>query len=198
MRRELSTLRSLALLWFLFTLGACSSTKQLHYYSLQPSNSSVEGLEKSSVSTLGVGPIKLPESQIGDGVLTRDDQFKVELSDEHLWAGDLKLGISRTISSRLSNLLNSDYIIAYPWDTRQKPSVQLFIQFEQFSGPLNGELTLAAKWSEYDLRDRKIISTHRSVFVAPKRNRGYGDYVADLNNLLDQFTIEIARQLSDS
>lgn len=189
-------LKFFILSWLLLALLGCSSTQTLHYYSLQPALAAPsEGFDGSFERSLGVGPIKLPESQIGDGIITLDKRYGIKLANEHLWAGDLKLAVSRSLSARLSALLDNDNIVAFPWDVRQKPAVQLFVNIEQFAGALDGEVVLAARWSYFDTEKRAMMSTHREVFTKAPQSRDYADYVADLNDLMEQFALALAKQL---
>lgn len=178
-----------------FVGGCSSSSRQLHYYALQASNDASSGWRSAVDGPIGVGPIRLPEAHVGDGVLTLGEGQQVFVSAQHLWAGDLKLGISRRVADTLSELLNKDDVLSYPWDLRMQPVRQIFLNFERLSGDLNGELKLKVKWNQYDNETKVVLSTARLVFTSPPRQRSYREYVDEINALVGKLAVALAKEL---
>ncbi len=196
MNKRPYSLSLISLMLVSLVLNGCSSSpRHIHYYALKAA-SSAPSVSSNVEGGIGIGPVQLPESHVSDGILTLEEGQRVNISADHIWAGDLKLGISRSLAQTLSQQLNKTDIIAYPWDSRLKPERQVFINIEQLSGPLGGELRFIVQWSVFDNKQKTILSHQRQNYTLAARKRNYSEYVADINDLILMFAVDLARSFA--
>lgn len=184
---------------FCLTLLACSSASmKIQYYSLTAPTTTKATRVGEVLGSVGIGPIQLPETHQGDGIVTMGNGQIVLKSQQHLWAGDLKLAMSRVLADSLGQILNKDDVWNYPWDSRLKPDQQIFLTFEEFGGALTGELTLQVKCSLFDNQTKTVLATTKVRHTASPQARDYGEYVAELNRLLNLLGTDLAKLIGAS
>lgn len=166
--------------------GCSSKSHKRHFYTLhsQPQMAAAEPLALDG--GLGVGPIELPESFSGDAIVSVGPGQQVIRSQTHLWAGDLKKSISRTIAANLAQQLDYDDVWPYPWDTRHRPQHQISVAIEQLRGELGQDLTMVVKWTLFDDYGKKVVDVGRQTFIEPTANSSYASYVAAINALINR------------
>lgn len=171
--------------------GCSSPGQQRHFYTLhsQPQSSVTDPVALDG--GLGVGPIDLPESFSGDGIVSVGPGQQVIRSQTHLWAGDLKQSISRTVATNLAQQLAYDDVWPYPWDTRHRPKYQISILVEQLRGELGEDLTMVAKWTLFGDYGKKVIDVGRQTFMAQTADDSYASYVTAINDLVNQFSLAL-------
>lgn len=179
----------------LILLSACASTPSTQYYTLLAPSVETEPLAIDK-SSLGIGPIVLParlESETG--IVSIREGNQVDLSLYNVWAGDLKENISSVMADHLSQLTKIDKVWPYPWDNRHRPEHQIRLIIERFSGQLNNEVLLRAKWTWLDQAGRRERTTQSVNIRQPVEGPSYNDYVTALNRALNQLTLTIAQYL---
>lgn len=177
----------------------CSSTQQKQFYTLHGHSELAAEQDRSAAlqDSLGIGPIELPELFSGDGIVSMGDDQQVLKSQTHLWAGDFKRTISRTIAANLSHHLASDLVWPFPWDTRNRPHKQVSVLVERLEGQLGQEVAMIAKWTLFDDRGKELVAVGRERFTAPTADTSYASYVAAVNDLVNQCSRAIARTVRE-
>jgi uncharacterized protein len=176
-------------------LGCSSSTQTQQFYTLH--SASVVSSEEPLIMNghLGVGLVELPEFLVGNNIVTLVGDQQIQKSQTHLWGGDLQLTLSRTVAANLSQQLGADNVWPFPWDTRHRPEKQINILVEQLDGTLGGEVTLAAKWTLLDDEGARLVHVGRQRFTATAVNDTYADYVAAVNNTVNQLSQILAKDV---
>ena len=72
------------------------------------------------------------------GVVLRRDAFTVDISEEHLWGGELEDEFLRSLARSMQIRLPETRIQTVPWDLEQTPQQQLRLNILQFDGILGG------------------------------------------------------------
>lgn len=176
-------------------LGCSSTTQTRHLYTLH-SHTNVPVAEPAVIEGgLGIGPVELPESFSGNGIVSLGADQQIHKSRSHLWAGDLKKAISRTLTANLSQQLALDDIWPFPWDTRHRPEKQVSLFIEQLSGQLGEPVTMVVKWTLFDARGSQMVDVGRHKFTAPSADDSYGAYVAAINDLINQLSIRLESEI---
>jgi uncharacterized protein len=194
MKRKINLLLWLSAM-LVMGLGCSSSTQTRQFYTLH--STSVVSSEAPLIMNghLGVGLVELPEFLIGNNIVTLVGAQQIQKSQTHLWGGDLQLTLSRTVAANLSQQLGADNVWPFPWDTRHRPEKQINILVEQLDGTLGGEVTLAAKWTLLDDQGARLVHVGRQRFTATAGNDTYADYVAAVNNVVDQLSHTLANDV---
>lgn len=190
----ISALMSLCIL---LTVSCTSSGPATSYYSLFASKSIERVHLNSSEISIGVGPILLPEYLENPAVVSLSRSQIVRVSGYHAWAGDLKDAMSRVIAQEVSTALSADKVWAFPWDNRVRPQYQIRIVFEEFSGIRGGQVSLRAKWSLLNQRGDTVLLFATEQFSSNTSSESVDTYVAELNQLLNQFSLRVAEESAD-
>ena len=77
------------------------------------------------------------------------------------WAEPLEENFSRVLSQNLSILLQTDRMVAYPWERSQQPMYQVQVEVLRFEPNAEQLVELWARWSILD-NARKTISVKDS------------------------------------
>ena len=131
--------------------GCASSGPQTQYYSFFASDKTTVISPSNSVSSsIGIGPVNIPEYMDNPAIVSLSASQKVRVSGYHAWAGGLKESIVRTMSAEFQQLLPSAVISPFPWDARIRPKYQVQIQLTDFSGQRGGQVELSGRWVVID------------------------------------------------
>ncbi|MEH6814862.1 MAG: ABC-type transport auxiliary lipoprotein family protein, partial [Motiliproteus sp.] len=79
-------------------------------------------------SSIGLWPVELPDLLDRSGIVSYQQQHRVNISSQNIWAGDLAENIARVIGQGLSQQLNLSQFWYYPWESRQSPDYELRIR----------------------------------------------------------------------
>ncbi len=108
------------------------------------------GLAASSGSTVGIGPIKLPEYLDRDEVVTRVGPNRLKLSDKDQWAEPLDNNFKQVFAQDLTQSLGTHSITFYPWPGTTRVAYQVRIDVYRFETDLSANAQLVAHWQVLD------------------------------------------------
>ena len=140
---------------------------------------------------LGIGPIKFPGYLDRQQFVTRISQNRFAVAENDRWAEPLEENFSRVLSQNLSILLQTDRIVAYPWERSQQPTYQVQVEVLRFE--LNAEqvVELWARWSIID-NTKKTFSVKETYLTQPARDKSTEASVASMSELVSELSKEIA------
>jgi len=185
----------MAFVFFFALLTACSSSgPKTQYYSLFATKdlASSETTINDSRLSFGVGPLTIPEYMDNPSIVSITNNQQVKVSGSHAWAGDLKAAMSRVLADNLARYWQLEKVAAFPWDNRLRPDYQVRLVFDEFGGERGGEVNLRVAWSLLNKTGDQLYLTKRSSLKLTVTSDSASDYVAALNNLLNQLSEEIA------
>lgn len=144
------------------TLVACTSPKMtFHTLGVDTRRALTASKEYSRFKSVGVGPITLPALLEQPDLVVRKDNYTVELSETHAWGGKLDEELLSALTRYLRHRLANAQVISVPWETAQKPQIQLAISLDRFDGAPKGEAVLRGTWVLQDPTDGRAISVHQ-------------------------------------
>jgi uncharacterized protein len=143
---------------------------------------------------LGIGPIKFPGYLDRQQLVTRVSQNRFAVAENDRWAEPLEENFSRVLSQNLSILLQTDRIVAFPWERNQRPTYQVQVEVLRFEPNAEQLVELWARWSILD-NARKTISVKDSYLSQRARDRSTEASVAAMSDVLANFSQEIAAAL---
>lgn len=177
-------------------LGACTMTPATHFYTL---HGFPEETERNTVKlpdhTYGVGPIFLPEALMQPGIVSHREGQELKVSLYNIWAGNLRSAITRVLAANISHVSGVQAVWPFPWDNRNRPVRQVRVVFEQLSGEVGGQVVLKAKWALTEHNGEHAIIERRVELSEKTSSDTMGAYVATLNELINQLSVEIASAL---
>ncbi len=181
----------------LLITSCMSSGPATSYYSLFANKDIAQfGLGANDIS-IGIGPIVLPEYIENPAVVSLSKTQQVRISGYHAWAGGLKEAMSRVLAQDLSSSLSLDQVWAFPWDNRVRPTYQIRVVFEEFSGIRGSQVYLRAKWTLLNQRGDKILISNMEELSTGSPSDTVSAYVSSLNLLLGQFSERLAKNTAD-
>jgi uncharacterized protein len=164
------------------------------FFSLTPlprTGQRAQDAARTNAFALGIGPIKFPGYLDRQQFVTRISQNRFAVAENDRWAEPLEENFSRVLSQNLSILLQTDRMIAYPWERSQQPTYQ--VQMEVLRFELNAEqvVELWARWSIMDSA-KKTISLKESYLTQPARDKSTEASVAALSETVADLSRDIA------
>ena len=182
--------KNVFLLAAIFSLVSCSSPR--NYYLLSPSG-------KPPVSGgigIGVGPISVADYLVERPyIVFQSSPNKMEISDLHEWAGDLRNDFTRVLATDLGRQKRSANVRTYPWEFERDLEYQITADVRQFHGTSDGDAILEASWRVYSLPGGKLVASKTSTLREPLEGDGFEALVAAQSRLIDRLAATIAAQL---
>lgn len=198
--KPLQLLPVLSLVLFVFgcALMGGGTRETTRFFVLKPLPES-ETLPISSTGSeglsIGIGPVKLPDSLNRQQMVTRVSENEVRVEPFYRWAAPLAENITSVLGENLSSLLHTNHITSFPWPLAAQPEFQLRVTVVEFMGTLGGEAKLAVRWVlTRGKTQTELVNTYAS-FKAPVPSHEYSELVATQSRLLADLSREIARTL---
>ena len=182
-------------LWMVVILSACSSTPtQYHTLSIPSGNAQAVVMTKP-IKSVGVGPITLPTLLDREGMVIRKDATTLEISDTHLWGGQLEDEFLRTLAQQLQSRLPATRVQTVPWDLNQTPQYQVVVKLDQFDGTPGGKAWLRGVW-QLQAEDGKILSGEPVTLTRQTPEAGVTGLVKAQSGLLADLADQITQGLA--
>ena len=140
---------------------------------------------------LGIGPIKFPGYLDRQQFVTRISQNRFAVAENDRWAEPLEENFLRVLSQNLSILLQTERIVAYPWERSQQPTYQVQVEVLHFEPNAEQIVELWARWSIM-YGAKKTISVRESYLTHPARDKSTEASVAAMSELVSDLSKEIA------
>jgi uncharacterized protein len=145
---------------------------------------------------LGIGPVKFPGYLDRQQVVTRISQNRFAVAENDRWAEPLEENFSRVLSQNLSILLQTDRIVAYPWERNQRPTYQVQVEVLRFEPTAEQLVELWARWIILD-DAKKPIGMKESFLTQPTRDKSTEASVAAMSEVVGSLSQEIAASIRD-
>ena len=172
-------------------LAACGGGR--NFYVLSPTGEppATQGIG------IGVGPVDMANYLTEKPyVVFQSSPNKLEISDEHEWAGELPDEFARVLGSNLGRRLNTGDVRTYPWTRESGLDYQVTVNVHRFHGTAEGDAILSATWRVYRLPGSRLVASRTSTLTEPLQADGYEELVAAESRLVDRLAGEIAGQMS--
>lgn len=165
----------------------CSSTHPTFYtLSAEGPSPSGGGVE------VGVGPVILAEYVNRSNLVVKTSANKMEVAQNHRWAGDLDHSISRVLAINLGRKLNTGNIRTYPWSRDSEVDYQVAMDIREFVAGDDGYAHLEASWRIYALPSRRMVESKTFVGKEPIASSDFEAMVAAQSKLLGKLSADIA------
>lgn len=149
---------SLALL-----LASCGSSPPSHFYRLTPGSGALGSEHNPSV---GIGPIEIPEFLNRSALVYTQGGNRLLVSGTDLWGEPLAQGVQRIVGLNLAQLLNTQNLSYFPWDSRHPPQYGVKIRVLDLDSN-EQQATLTADWQLFHPGTGDIISKRISQYTTP-------------------------------
>jgi uncharacterized protein len=140
---------------------------------------------------LGIGPIKFPGYLDRPQLVIRVSPNRFAVAENDRWAEPLEENFSRVLSQNLSILLQTDRIVAYPWERSQRPTYQIQVEVLRFEPNAEQVVELWVRWTVLD-DAKKTIGLKESYLTKSARDKSTEASVAALSEAVADLSREIA------
>lgn len=172
--------------------GCAITPKPTIFYDLR-SETVVSFNTPSRLPSVGLRSVELPELLDRPGIVSYLDDHRVEISNQHVWAGQIKQQTISIISDRLAQRLNHNRVLTYPWPPAQRPYYQLRLTIDRLVGSLAGDVTLQSHWTLYADDGKQLLKEGTSHYAMQVEQPDYGSYVAAINQTINLFSDALAQ-----
>jgi uncharacterized protein len=162
--------------------------------SLPRTDQKVQDATGTNALALGIGPVKLPGYLDREEIVTRVSQNRFAVAENDRWAEPLEENFSRVLSQNLSILLQTDRIVAYPWERNQRPTYQVQVEVLRFEPNAEQMVELWARWSITD-NTKKTVSVRESYLSRPAKDKSTEASVAALSEVVGGLSQEISASI---
>ncbi|MGD1978373.1 MAG: PqiC family protein [Akkermansiaceae bacterium] len=171
-------------------LASCSS--QRSYYVLSPAGPSAGGKGPG----IGVGPVTMANYLTERPYLVfQSTPNKMEISDLHVWGGDLERDFARVLATNLGRHTGSGHTVTYPWSNEGELKYQVVVDVRQLHGTPDGNALIEAAWRAYELPGGRLITSRTTTLREPLRKDGFEELAAAHSRLIDRLAEVVAGQL---
>ncbi|MGJ8696496.1 MAG: PqiC family protein [Verrucomicrobiaceae bacterium] len=171
-------------------LLSCSTGR--NYYVLSP----VHNAPARHGIGIGVGPVSMADYLVERPyVIFQSTPHKMEISDMHEWAGDLRNDFTRVLSSNLGHHMGTGNLRIYPWERDLELRYQITVDVTRFHGTADGDAILEASWRAYELPGSRLITSQTTTLREPLADDGFESLVAAQSRLIDQLSKTISTNL---
>ena len=180
-------------------LSGCAGSPPARFYTLHPLQGAgglTERKESAGNRLISVGPIRFPDHLNRPEVATRTAQTRMNFSEFNLWASSLPENFTNVLVDNLSALLAKESVILLA--NRTRPGVvdyQLVMEVLRFEGPLEGDVSLATRWTIVKVKDKQWLFVQSSGISEPSGGPGYEAFVGAQSRALERLSREIAEAI---
>jgi uncharacterized lipoprotein YmbA len=154
------------------------------------------GEPSSGAVAVGIGPVKFPDELNRAAIVTRSGSNRLEVNEFRRWGGSLEKNVTRVIEENLAYLLQTDQVMARPWERYFQPDVRIALDFRQFDGRLGKYASLNVTWVLIDPAKDAPLHVGRTIIQEATEGEGYDALVAAQSRALARLCQEMAEALS--
>ncbi len=162
--------------------------------SLPRTSQRAESTAETNALALGIGPVKFPGYLDRQQFVTRISQNRFAVAENDRWAEPLEENFSRVLSQNLSILLQTNRIVAFPWERNQRPTYQVQVEVLRFEPNAEQIVELWARWIILD-DAKKPIGMKESFLTQPTRDKSTEASVAAMSEVVGGLSQEIAASI---
>lgn len=168
--------------------GGCGNPYP-EFYTLSPSGP----IPKNRGTGIGVGPVILAEYVDRQNLVVQTSPNKIEVAENHLWAGTLDDSIERVLSINIGRRLGTGNVRTYPWLRDSEIDFQVTMDIHEFMAGADGYAHLEATWRVYSLPGRRLVASRNHTGSEPIPEENFEAMVAAQSKLLEGLSEDIAK-----
>lgn len=186
-------------LLIIMSVAGCTGTSpNALYYTLSSIekdsivNQSTKGHSDFAV---GIGPVTFPDQLERPAIVTQTGKNQLKINEFHRWGGSLQQNFTRVMTQNLALLLQTDQIMARPWERYFKPDLRIAVDIQNFGGQLGEYAELNTIWIIIEEGKNTEAAVHHFAIKETVADDSYGALVAAQSRALASLCKEIATAL---
>lgn len=177
-------------------LGACGSTPKDRFYTLAPATLPAPGVNTGAqpLASVAIGPVRVPEALDRTQMVVREGPNRVEILDQHRWAGSLRSEIARALSAGVGAQLPNVQVSVHDGQAGRNAAYRVAVDIERFDATFNDSVAVQALWT---IRQEggKALGSGRFAATEPTGPGGYDAIAAAYAKALSAMSAEVAQAL---
>jgi uncharacterized lipoprotein YmbA len=177
-------------------LAACSSTPKDRFYTLAPASAMAPAATPSAPARYGVaiGPVRVPEALDRTQMVVREGPNRVEILDQHRWAGSLRSEIARALAAGVGAQLPDAQVSVHDGQAGRNAAYRVAVDIERFDAAVNEAVAVQALWT---IRQEggKELGSGRFAASEPTGPGGYDAIAAAYAKALAAMSAQVAQAL---
>jgi uncharacterized protein len=177
-------------------LAACGSAPRDRFYTLAPAALNVPAATASAPARYGVaiGPVRVPEALDRTQMVVREGPNRVEILDQHRWAGSLRSEIARALAAGVGAQLPEAQVSMHDGQAGRNAAYRVAVDIERFDAAVNDSVAVQALWTIRQEGGRELGSG-RFAATEPTGPGGYDAVAAAYAKALAGMSEQVARAL---
>ena len=176
-----------------FFAGCKSTSSPVVFYTLSAMQNQ-GGLANSDLAIV-VGPVSIPQILNRPQIVTQTGAHKVEISEYHRWAGNLREDIERVVAENLGVLLATDRVTIFSKENGIDYTYRISLNVNRFTGKLGQNVQLSVDWTVKDAQENKVLRFNKSIIQEQVKSASFQEFVAAQSRALSTLSQEIAEAI---
>jgi len=178
-----------------FLLVACSSHQPTSFYQLKAMETADIEANKlqAEETTVLINPIKFPEYLDRPQLIIRDNDYKLQLSENHRWAEPLKNEFFRVLMENINNRLAPGHAVNYSELNSVNPAIHVSIEVLQLDVSIDNQAVLSVKWI---LNKDKTIKRYKHQYTIAVTNKNYQSRVEAQSKTVSLFADQLVKTMA--
>nr|WP_217345099.1 PqiC family protein [Noviherbaspirillum sp. L7-7A]MBV0879320.1 PqiC family protein [Noviherbaspirillum sp. L7-7A] len=180
-------------------LAACGSAPKDRFYTLAPANAMAPAAATAMASAparygVAIGPVRVPEALDRTQMVVREGPNRVEILDQHRWAGSLRSEIARALAAGVGAQLAEAQVSVHDGQAGRNAAYRVAVDIERFDATLNESVAVQALWT---IRQEggKEVGSGRFAASEPTGPGGHDAIAAAYVRALSAMSAEVAQAL---
>ena len=184
----------------MLTLTGCASrSPEPRYYLLTgPEEKPAGTSEKANRLVLGLETLEIADYLDRPQIAVRETDGRIRFSDGQRWASGFRASASRILRTTLSESLDTNLILKYPWRKSAGVDYRLQVDLERLDGKPGDTARLLASWWLFDEASGNLLVARETRLETPVNGPEMGDLIRAESALLVELGETIALAVSDS
>ncbi len=194
-----SSLLIVAVVGGLLLQGCVGKSEPTTFYTLSPIESGPAAKASFTAGdvNIGIGPVSFPDELDRQRIVTRSGRNQLEINEFHRWGGSLESNFVRVLVENLSQIMNSERIMAQPWERYFSPDFRVVMDVRRFDGRLGAYASLNATWMIVKAGGDKPLVVRQTIVQEAASGEGYDALVAAQSAAAATLSREIAVVLQE-
>ena len=175
-------------------LAACGSTPKDRFYTLAPASAVAPAATAGALTRYGVaiGPVRVPEALDRTQMVVREGPNRVEILDQHRWAGSLRSEIARALAANVGAQLPDAQVSVHDAQAGRNAAYRVAVDIERFDATVDDSVAVQALWTIRQEGGRELGSG-RFAATEPTGPGGYDAIAAAYAKALAAMSGQVAQ-----
>ncbi len=180
---------------FILLLMACTSTQKTTFYLLKAIPDTDLKISSITGVTILVQQPTLPEYLDQPQMVLRENDYKLQMNEDHRWAEPIKSNFTRVFVEDLDARVAPSNASVFSELGGLNPNYQLTIKVLQMDVNMDDKAVLKIEWALYNGKKERLIKRQKSNYTLPVDNKSYESGVEAQSKAIALLAKEIAETI---